>query len=118
MEIDAPGPTIVVVDRYPNMPAKRMVSEWRYQSEPRKEPLRDAPVIGVRLTIPPAEQCEATWITLDLKDHVSIGLDVIIGLGALVHRIVINLVAVHIGNVTRVDTALHGLQVVALLQAL
>src|SRR5262245_4228112 len=45
MEVDAPGPAIVIVDWHPDVAAERMVAERRDQREPRKQPLRDAPVV-------------------------------------------------------------------------
>src|SRR5262249_50151009 len=45
VKIDAPGPAIIIVDRYPNVPTEGVIAEGRNKREPRKEPLRDAPVI-------------------------------------------------------------------------
>jgi hypothetical protein len=118
MEIDAPGPAVFVVDRYPHMAAERVLAEGRYQREPRKQPLGNAPIPGIRFAIAAAVEGQAEIRFLDLEDHIAVGLDVVVGLGALVHRIVVHLETVHVGDMAGVDPALHGLQIAALLQAL
>ena len=95
-----------------------MLAERRDQRVPGKQPLGDAPVIGIRLAVAPAVEGEAAVRFLDREDHVAVGLDVVVGLAAAVHRIVVDLEAVDIGHVAGVDAAFHGLEIVALLQAL
>ena len=45
MEVDAPRPAIVVVDRYPDMTPESMFAEWRNQRKPWEQPLGNSPVI-------------------------------------------------------------------------
>jgi two-component system, LuxR family, sensor histidine kinase DctS len=45
VEVDAPGPAVVIVDRHPHVTPQRVLAERRDQREPREQPLRDAPVI-------------------------------------------------------------------------
>ena len=45
----------MVVDRYPDVAAERMVAEGRDQVVPGEDPLRNAPVIGVGFAFAPAE---------------------------------------------------------------
>src|SRR5262245_34323865 len=59
MEVDTPGPAIVIVDRHPDVAAERMVAERRDQREPRKQPMRDAPVVRVGLAVADAVQRQA-----------------------------------------------------------
>ena len=100
------------------MTAQRVVAKRRDQREPWEQPLRHPPVVRVRLAVAPAVQRQAEGVVLDLEDHVAVGLDVFIGLRALMHRIVVDLVAVHVGDVAGVDAAFHRLKVVAFLQPL
>jgi len=53
-----------------------------------------------------------------LEHRVAVGLDVLVRLGVLVHRIVVELVAMHPRRVRRVDAALHRLQPSRRLEAL
>jgi hypothetical protein len=61
---------------------------------------------------------QAEGSVLNLENHIAVGLDVVVGLRALVHRVLVHLVAVDVGHVAGVDAALHRLQIVALLQTL
>src|SRR5262249_16761694 len=45
VEIDAPGPAIIIAGPYPNVPTEGVSAKGRNECEPRKEPLRHAPVI-------------------------------------------------------------------------
>src|SRR5262249_50251064 len=56
VEVDAPGPAMLVVDRDPDMAAKRMVPEGRDQRKPGEQPLGDAPVVGIGLTLAASEE--------------------------------------------------------------
>jgi len=116
VEIDAPGPATVVVDGHPDMAAQRVFAEWRDQREPREQPLGDAPVIRIRFAVAAAVQRQAERVLLDVEHDVAVGLDVVVGLGALTQRIDIDLVAVHVRHVAGVDAAFHGLQVIGFLQ--
>ena len=116
--IDAPRPAVFVINRHPHMAAECMITERRNQREPRKNPLRDAPVIAVNIAITSPVQRKAERIFLDIKHHITIGLDVVERLDALMHRIDIDFIFVHVRNVRRIDAALHRLQIIALLQTL
>jgi hypothetical protein len=118
VEVDAPGPAVVVVDGHPHVAAEHVVAERRDQREPREDELRDAPVERIGLAVAAAEQREPALVPLDLEDDVAVGLDVVVGLGALVERVVVDLELVHEAHVRGVDAAFHGLQVVAFLQPL
>ncbi len=118
MEVDAPGPAAVVVDWHPDVAAERVVAERRDQREPGEQPLRHAPIVGVRLAVAAAVERQPEIGLLDLENDVAVGLDVVVGLRALVHRVLVDLVAMHVGYVAGVDAAFHGLQVVGFLQPL
>ena len=116
VKADAPGPAVFVVHRHPDMAAQRVVTKRRDQGEPGKDPLRNPPVITVGLAVASAVERQPKRVLLDVEDDVAVGLDVVQRLDALVHRVDIHLVAVHVRHVRGVDAAFHGLQVVALLQ--
>ena len=118
MEVDAPGPAVVIVDRHPDVSGQRVRPERRNQREPREQPLRDAPVVRIRLAVAAAVERHAVVGLLDVEDDVAVGLDVLVGLGPLVHRVVVDFEAVHVGDVAGVDPAFHRLEVVAFLQPL
>src|SRR5665213_3546276 len=47
VEVDTPRPATFIVDGDPNVRTERMRTERRNEREPREDPLRDAPIIGV-----------------------------------------------------------------------
>ena len=108
----------MIVNRHPDVPRERMVTERRDQREPRKQPLRHAPVVGVRVTHAATEQREPGGIFLDGEHHIAVGLDVVERLASPMHRIGVDLVAMYVRHMRGVDAALHRLQIIALLNAL
>jgi hypothetical protein len=118
LPVDAPGPAAFVVDRNPGVATQCVVAKGRDQGEPGEQPLGHPPVVTVRLAVAPPEQRQAEGILLDFEDDIAVGLDVVQRFHALVHRIGVDLVTVHVGHVGGVDAALHGLQVAAGLHAL
>src|SRR5262249_55441388 len=78
----------------------------------------EPPVIRIGLTVAAAVERQPEGRTLDLEDHVAVGLDVLVPLGALVQRVLVHLEAVHVGYVAGIDAAFHRLKVIAFLQAL
>src|SRR5579864_1910509 len=103
MEVDAPGPAMVIVDRDPDMAGERMVAEWRDQGEPREQPLRDPPIIGIGLAVAPAVEREPERRALDLEHDIAVGPDVVVGLGTLVERILVDFETMDIRHVAGVD---------------
>jgi hypothetical protein len=59
MEVDAPRPAIVIVDRHPDVTSQRMIAKRRDQREPGEQPLGDAPVIGIGFAVTAAVQRQA-----------------------------------------------------------
>ena len=108
----------MVIDGHPYMAAQRVRAKRCNQREPGKQPLRNAPIVGIRLTVTAAEQAQAERRLLDFKLHIAVGLDVIQRFDALVHGIRIDFKTVHVRYVCRINAAFHGLQPVAVLQAL
>src|SRR5439155_25561438 len=66
LEVDAPRPAMVVVDRNPDVAAQRVLAEGRDQREPREQPLRDAPVVRIGFAVAAAVQREAEVGLLDV----------------------------------------------------
>ena len=108
----------MVVDRHPGMAAERMVAKRRNHGEPGEQPLGDSPVKTVGLAHATAIQAHAKRGLFDFKHHIAIGLDVVERLDALVHRVRVHFIAVHIRHVRGVNAPLHGLQVTGILKAL
>src|SRR5260221_10541709 len=84
--VEAPGPAILVVDRYPEMAMDRMIAAWRDHREGRHHPLGDAPVIPVVLAIAPRPDKEAARALDHFEYRPRIGEVVLIALGALEQR--------------------------------
>src|SRR3546814_20503227 len=87
-----------------------MVAEWRDQVVPGKDPLSNAPIVRIDFTVAAAEQCQASVMLLDLEGNVAVLLDVLIGLGTLMKRVVVDFEFMHKGNMAGIDAAFHGLR--------
>src|SRR3546814_11286268 len=84
-----------------------MVAEWRDQVVPGKDPLSNAPIVRIDFTVAAAEQCQASVMLLDLEGNVAVLLDVLIGLGTLMKRVVVDFEFMHKGNMAGIDAAFH-----------
>ena len=118
MEVVAPGPAILVVDRDPEMAVDRVIAARRDHGERRHHPRRDAPIIVAVLGIASSADEEPSRLLDHLEIWLHVGEIVLIAPGALEQRVGTEVAAVEKRDVTRIDAALHGLQPIAFLQPL
>ena len=118
MEVVAPGPAILVVDRDPEMAVDRVIAARRDHGERGHHPRRDAPVVVAVLGVAARADEEPARLLHDLEIGLHVGEIVLIALGALEQRVGSEIAPVQKRDVTRIDAALHRLQPVAFLQAL
>ena len=118
MEVVAPGPAVLVVDRDPEVAVDRMVAARRDHGEAGHHPGRDAPVVVAVLGVAPRADIEPARLLHDLEIRLHVGEVVFVALGALEQRIGAEVAAMQERDVAGIDAALHGLQPVAFLQAL
>src|SRR5215467_14139010 len=96
------------------MCVERIVAVGWHHRVPGHDPLGDTPVIVPRLGIAPRTDIEAARRLDDLKLRLAILL-IMRTPGAAMQRIRMEFAAVEEGDVARIDTAFHRLQVIALL---
>ncbi len=118
MIIVTPGPAVLVVDGYPEMPVHGVPTARRDHGEGRQHPLGDAPVVVAILGIAPRTDVKTAGTLDHLEHRLRIAEVVLIAFGALEQRIGADIGAVQKGDMAGVDAPLHRLQPVALLQPL
>ncbi len=95
-----------------------MVAARRDHGEAGHHPGRDAPVVVAVLGVAPRADIEPAGLLHDLEIRLHVGEVVFVALGALEQRVGAEVAAMQKRDVAGIDAALHGLQPVALLQAL
>ena len=95
-----------------------MIAARRDHGEARHHPGRDAPVVVAVLGVAARADIEPARLLHDLEIRLHVGEVVLIALGALEQRVGAEVAAMQERDVAGIDAALHGLQPVALLQAL
>src|SRR5262245_36034234 len=118
MVVEAPGPTIFVIDGDPEVTVHRMVApRWNHR-EGRHDPLRDPPVVLAIFRIAPCADIEPAWAFDDLEHRPRILQVVLVALRTFEERVGGQLAAMQKGDVAGVNATLHGLQPIAFLQTL
>ncbi len=118
VEIVAPRPAILVVDRDPEVAVHRMIGARRDHGEARHHPGSDAPVVVAVLGVAARADVEPARLLHHLEVRLHVIEVVLVALGALEQRVGAQVAAMQEGDMAGIDAAFHRLQPVALLQPL